>query len=77
MIFPIAASAESSWIAADREANVSGREVPRATNVMPDTALFKLHTQPNRDAICSTTAVRIPMNTSDITNAGYPEPQNL
>lgn len=35
--FPIAASAVSSLMAADLDANVSGREVPRATNYLART----------------------------------------
>ena len=47
----MAASASFSWMAAARLANVSGRLVPRATNVIPVTLVLKPTTQPNSEAI--------------------------
>ena len=73
----MAASAVSSCIAADLDAKVSGKLVPRATSVIPETACLIPQTHPSRLAICSTTAVRIPINIRDTTNAGYPDPLNL
>jgi len=56
-------------------AKVSGREVPRATNVMAVTGLGIPITQPNISAHYPTRAVTPPIKQSAITNAGYPFPQ--
>ena len=48
--FPMALSACFSPTAAAREANVSGRDVPRATNVMAVTLSFRPTRQPKMPA---------------------------
>ena len=50
VIFPIAASACSSCLAAVRLANVSGTLVPRATIDTPLAAVLRPITQPRREA---------------------------
>jgi len=59
--FPIAESAYSEDLAAVILANVSGREVPRATRVMAVTDSSIPTTQPKSSAIYPTTAVTAPI----------------
>ena len=59
--FPIALSAYLSALAAAIEAKVSGREVPRATNVIAVIEGLMPRMQPKRLANSPTTAVTIPM----------------
>ena len=59
--FPTAASAESASCAALIEANVSGSEVPSATNVIAVTLYFKPSEQPNQFAASPTIAVTSPI----------------
>ena len=70
--FPIAESAESLYLAACIEANVSGRDVPSATKVIAVTSGFNPMTHPKRFANSATIAVIIPMKTSEITKASHP-----
>ena len=58
VIFPMAASACSSCIAAVRLVNRSGRLVPRATIVMPVTLWRSPMAQPSNSASCCTTAMQ-------------------
>lgn len=73
-MLPTAESAYSELMAAVLEANVSGREVPRATNVMAVTGYLIISTHPNMFANSETTAVTIPMKKSETTNAYIPLP---
>ena len=59
--FPTALSANFSYLAAAIEANVSGKEVPRATKVMAVIDGLIPRTHPKMLANSPTTAVTIPM----------------
>lgn len=72
VILPIASSAYFSPAAADIDAKVSGREVPRATKVMAVTEGLIPSTHPNTVAKFSTIAVVIPMKAKDRTKQGKP-----
>lgn len=61
VILPIAASAFCEFYAADILANVSGREVPKATRVMAATDSSILSTHPRTVANSPTTNVIIPI----------------
>jgi hypothetical protein len=69
---PTDASAYSSWSTARRDANVSGRDVPSATKVMAVIASPRPTTQPKSEASSPTTAVQMPMKTSETKKAGQP-----
>ena len=69
---PIAESAVGELLAADMDANVSGKDVPRATNVMAVTESLTPHTHPNTSAAYPTTTVIIPMQAKEHTKAGHP-----
>jgi hypothetical protein len=71
---PIAESAVSAFLAAVIDANVSGKEVPRATNVMAVTESSIPHTHPNISAAYPTITVIPPMYARETTNAGHPPP---
>lgn len=58
---PIAASAVSALLAAVIEAKVSGKEVPRATNVIAVTESLIPHTHPNISAAYPTITVTPPI----------------
>lgn len=73
--FPTAESAYSNYFAAVIEANVSGRDVPRATKVMAVTGSFIPTTHPSIDAVSPTIAVTAPMKVKATRNAGQPLPQ--
>jgi len=70
--FPTAESANFSAYAAAIEAKVSGREVPKATNVMAVTDGLIPKMQPNNVATSPTTAVTIPIAASAITKHNQP-----
>lgn len=69
---PIAESAYFSYRAAAIEANVSGREVPKATKVMAVIDGLIPRTHPKRFANSPTTAVTIPMNARDVKKHAHP-----
>ena len=69
---PIAASAVSSPIVAALEANVSGRDVPSATNVIAVTDGSSPMTQPKSVARSPMIAVTKPMKTSATPNVTLP-----
>ena len=69
---PIAASACLLYSAAALDANVSGNDVPRATNDIAVTDYFSPITHPNKDAISPTTAVITPMKARAMKNANHP-----
>ena len=69
---PTAASAVSLCLAACIEANVSGKDVPKATKVIAVTYGLSPVTHPNSDANSATIAVIIPMNTSETMKASHP-----
>lgn len=69
---PIAASAYSELLAAVTEANVSGKEVPRATKVIAVTDCLTPAMQPNMLANSATIAVTKPIIIKDTTNAAHP-----
>jgi len=73
--FPTAASAYLSAVAAAIEAKVSGREVPRATNVIAviDGLIPRMH--PNKLANSPTTAVTIPINPRAVQKHAHPPSQ--
>ena len=71
---PMAESANSDCYAAVTLANVSGREVPTATNVMAVIDGSRPTTQPRSSATEPTMAVIIPINTSAMKKAGAPPP---
>ena len=52
VMLPSDASAFESWTAADIEANVSGRDVPSATNVMATMPLSRPTKQPKLVCVC-------------------------
>jgi len=70
--FPIALSAYLLCWAACLLANVSGSDVPRATNVIAVAAGFKPITHPNNVATSPTRAVTIPINAKDTRKASHP-----
>lgn len=72
---PTAESAYFEFYAAAILANVSGREVPRATNVIAVTESRIPITHPSIDATSPTTAVTDPINANAVINAGHPLPQ--
>jgi hypothetical protein len=72
VIFPIASSAYFSPAAADIDAKVSGKEVPKATKVMAVTDGLIPSTHPKTVAKFSTIAVVIPINPRDIIKQGNP-----
>ena len=69
---PIALSALSLFCAAYMEAKVSGREVPRATNVIAVTSGSRPITHPKRVANSATTAVMKPIKQSETKKASQP-----
>lgn len=70
--FPIAASAQSASFAAVIDANVSGREVPRATKVIAVTLYLIPSAQPNKVAASLTMAVTIPIIVSATVKETHP-----
>jgi len=70
--FPTAASAYFSCWAAVIEAKVSGREVPKATNVIAVTPGLIPRTHPKRPANSPTMYVTKPMKASEIKKQGIP-----
>jgi len=68
--FPTAESAESEVLQAVILANVSGKEVPRATRVMAVTESGKPQTHPSIEATAPTIAVTPPMKHKAMTKAG-------
>ena len=72
VMLPIAASACLDYSAAVFDANVSGSEVPRATNEMAVTDASSPITHPNNEAISATIAVIIPMKHRAITKHNHP-----
>ena len=68
----MAASAYLLCSAAVLLANVSGSDVPNATNDMAVTDCLRPITHPNNDASSATTAVMQPMNMSATTNDSQP-----
>ena len=72
VIFPIAESANSEVLAAVILANVSGKDVPKATRVIAVTDSSMPKTHPNIVAISPTKAVTIPMYNNDTINAALP-----
>jgi hypothetical protein len=73
--FPTAESAYLLFLAAIILANVSGREVPNATRVIPVTAYGIPRAHPNNIAASPTTMVIRPIIDRAIMNAGHPPPQ--
>lgn len=71
---PIEASANSSCLAAVIEAKVSGREVPKATNVIAVTDSLMFNTHPRTVAISPITYVTAPIIIKEQTKHGYPPP---
>lgn len=69
--FAIAASACWSFCAADFEANVSGKLVPSAINVIPATAGFRVITQPSKLESCSTKSVKLPITNIEVIKVGH------
>lgn len=67
---PMAASAFSSCEAAVMDANVSGREVPRATKVIAVRMSLTPREHPKTLAMSPTNIVRIPMADRDVTKRG-------
>ena len=72
VMLPTAESAVLDSLAAVILANVSGREVPMATNVIAVTPGLMPMTQPITFAISPTTAVRMPIKQIDATKHGSP-----
>jgi hypothetical protein len=70
--FPTAASAYFSALAAAIDAKVSGREVPRATNVIAVIEGFIPRTHPNKLANSPTTAVTTPIKHKHPMKAAHP-----
>lgn len=77
LILPTAESACSEFLAAVLEANVSGSDVPKATNVIAVTGCLIPRTHPNKFANSPTTAVTIPMKMSETPNAHIPPQYRL
>ena len=73
--FPIAESANSDYLQAVILANVSGKEVPKATNVIAVIEFGIPITQPIYVATSPTMAVTPPMNERATQKAGHPPPQ--
>jgi len=71
---PTALSAYCDCSAANLDAKVSGREVPRATMVMAFTATGRLIAHPRVNATSWTTKVTRPISASAHTNATHPPP---
>lgn len=71
-MLPTAESAPSDDLAAVILANVSGREVPRATNVMAVTASDIPKQHPNNPATSPTKNVIIPIMEIPTPNAAHP-----
>ena len=71
-MLPIAASAYSEVLAAVMDANVSGREVPRATRVIAVMESSMDRMQPKRVANSPTIPVQRPMKARATTKAGFP-----
>lgn len=69
---PTAASAYFSYWAAVILANVSGKEVPKATNVIAVIGGSTVSTHPNKVATYSTTAVTIPIIRREVKKHGHP-----
>jgi hypothetical protein len=69
---PIAASASSSYLAAVILAKVSGRDVPKATNVIAVTEGGTIRTHPKSVANLSTIAVTIPIMTRAPVKQAHP-----
>ena len=74
MTLPTAESAYSEPYAAVTEANVSGTDVPKATNVIAVIAGGILSVHPNNSATSPTIAVIPPTIARAIKNAGHPPP---
>jgi hypothetical protein len=72
VIFPIAASASSEVLAAVILANVSGREVPKATKVIAVIDSFIPSVQPSSDANSPTTAVTKPIKAREAKKLALP-----
>jgi len=72
VMLPIAESADSEFLAADMEAKVSGREVPRATRVIAVIESSMFISQPSRVANYSTIAVQSPINRRATKKAAFP-----
>jgi len=72
--FPMALSAFLDYLAAWTEANVSGREVPRATKVMAVIAEGNPMVQPKRFANSPTMAVMMPMKSKATPKVTHPLP---
>ena len=72
LILPIAASAFSDYYAAVTLANVSGKDVPRATNVIAVIDSLMFNTQPKTVATSSTIMVTKAMKQSEIMKQGAP-----
>merc|ERR1719198_174479 len=69
---PTELSAVSSPTAADLEAKVSGREVPRATKVIAVMASSRPSKQPKMPAMSATKAVRMPIMISATKKVAQP-----
>lgn len=72
LIFPTASSALSCCLAAVILANVSGKDVPRATTVMAATDSLIPMQHPNTVATSPTTNVTNPIYARDVTKHGPP-----
>ena len=70
--FPMALSAYLLCWAACLLANVSGRDVPSATNVIAVAAGFRPNTHPSKVAISPTMAVTNPINANETQNDSHP-----
>ena len=75
--FPMAESAYYDYWAACLEAKVSGRDVPRATNVIAVTADLRPRTHPKRLANSPTIAVTKPIKARATMKANHPPPHLL
>ena len=69
---PIASSADFEFFAAIIDANVSGNDVPSATNEIAVILSFNPTRQPNIAATSPTIAVRIAINKSETKNVNQP-----
>mmetsp|Transcript_11533 Transcript_11533/g.11485 ORF Transcript_11533/g.11485 Transcript_11533/m.11485 type:complete len:141 (-) Transcript_11533:597-1019(-) len=72
VILPIATSALSDCMVACLLANVSGKEVPKATILIAVRDCLSVITHPSKAANSPTIAVRHPMKISEIRNEGHP-----
>lgn len=70
--FPIASSAVFEFFAAIIDANVSGNDVPKATNEIAVILSFNPTRQPNIAATSPTIAVRIAMKINETKNVSQP-----